>query len=71
MESAWRALFIASAAAEKLKDNQINSKEFTSKALEMLGKLKSDWGEDYFKNYLLKPDVKLYYEQAGQLASAQ
>ncbi|MCA1625154.1 MAG: tetratricopeptide repeat protein [Acidobacteria bacterium] len=71
MESAWRACFIASAAAEKLKDNQINSKEVASKSLEMLAKLKSDWGEDYFKNYLLKPDVKLYYEQAGQLASPQ
>lgn len=70
-ESAWQALFIAAAAADKLKDNQINSKEFASKALEILAKLKSDWGEDYFKNYLLKPDVKLYYNQVGQLVTSQ
>jgi tetratricopeptide (TPR) repeat protein len=70
-ESAWRALSIASDAAVKLKDNQINSKDFASKALEMLTKIKSDWGEDYFKNYLLKPDVKFYYYQIGQLASPQ
>lgn len=70
-ESAWRALFIASAAADKLKDNQIKSKEFASKSLEMLAKLKSDWGEDYFKNYLSKPDVRFYYDRVGQLASRQ
>ncbi|HEX8289778.1 MAG TPA: tetratricopeptide repeat protein [Pyrinomonadaceae bacterium] len=68
-ESAWRAWGIASAASDKLKDNRFNSKEFASKALEILAKIKSDWGEDYFKNYLSKPDVKFYYDKAGQLSA--
>jgi tetratricopeptide (TPR) repeat protein len=69
-ESAWRALFIA-AAAEKSNANPANAREFAAKALETLQKIKSEWGEDYFKNYLSKPDIRLFYEQAGQMTTPQ
>ncbi|MCA1639520.1 MAG: protein kinase, partial [Acidobacteria bacterium] len=65
-ESSWRALLIAASASQQ-KGDRVNAKEYAAKALETLSKLQANWGEEHFKTYLEKPDVKVYFRQAGEL----
>ncbi|MFN2440949.1 MAG: hypothetical protein ABR503_17220, partial [Chitinophagaceae bacterium] len=65
-ESGWRAWLMAARASQQ-KGDWANAKEYASKALEMLSKLQTDWGEDHFKIYLAKPDINFYFKQVEEL----
>ncbi len=65
-ESGWRALFIAARASQQ-KGDRSNAREYASKALEVLSKIQTNWGEEHFNVYLAKPDINLYFKQAREL----
>jgi serine/threonine protein kinase len=66
LESGWRSCLIAARASQQ-KDDRVNAREYASRALKMLSTIQIDWGEEHFKIYLAKPDVNLYFKQAGEL----
>ncbi len=66
LESGWRGWLIT-ARASQLNGDRVNAREYASRAIETLSKLQADWGEEYFKPYLAKPDVNLYFKQAEEL----
>ncbi len=69
-ELGWRAYLIAARASQQNGD-QVNTREYASKALEILSKLQADWGDKYFRIYLDKPDINVYFKQAEELAQSQ
>jgi serine/threonine protein kinase/cytochrome c-type biogenesis protein CcmH/NrfG len=68
-ESGWRAWLMAARASQQNGD-QVNTRKYASKALEILSTLQIDWGDEYFKIYLAKPNVNLYFSQAEELAQS-
>jgi hypothetical protein len=64
-ESGWRSWLIA-AKSSKQKDDKEFSRQYSLSVLEVLSKLRSDWGEEYFKSYSNRADIKLYLEQVKE-----
>lgn len=67
--SAWRAWLIAALASQKKGDRE-NAKNYSARAVETLFKLQENWGDDFFRVYLAKPDVQFYYAQADKVSKA-
>ncbi len=65
-ESGWRSWLIAAKSSKQNGDYEF-SRQYASSAHETLSSLKNDWGEEYFKSYSNKADIKLYLEQAQEL----
>jgi tetratricopeptide (TPR) repeat protein len=68
-ESGWRSYLIAARASQQI-DDQVNAREYASRALEILSKLQTNWGDEYFRIYLAKPDINLNFKQVEQLAKS-
>ena len=65
-ESVWRSLLIAAKSSKQNGDYEF-SRQYASSALETLSSLKNDWGEEYFRSYSNRADIKTYLEQTKEL----
>ncbi len=65
-ESEWRALLIEAQASEKLGDHA-RAQELARQASNILRDLESQWGAEYYKTYILRPDTEDLQRQLEQL----
>ncbi|HEX8846192.1 MAG TPA: tetratricopeptide repeat protein [Pyrinomonadaceae bacterium] len=65
LESEWRAWVIASRASRLKKDEQKASEQITQ-AENVLSQLRQKWGEEFFANYLARPDIQISHKQLGE-----
>ena len=61
-ESEWRAWLIASRASEKLGDKS-KAQEQLANAMSIRAKLAQQWGAEAFKQYGLRPDIRVFYQE--------
>src|SRR6185369_4882267 len=64
LESQWRANLMAAQASAKLGDNAKRD-EYLAQARNALGQLQQTWGDENFKRYLARPDVRYYQKEFG------
>ncbi len=64
-ESGWRSWLIAAKSSKQKGDKEF-SRQYSLSVLEVLSKLRSAWGEEYFKSYSNRADIKLYLEQVKE-----
>jgi tetratricopeptide (TPR) repeat protein/tRNA A-37 threonylcarbamoyl transferase component Bud32 len=57
VESEWRALAVAAAAARRAGDTE-TERAYTARAAEALRRLEEIWGADVFTTFLTRPDVR-------------
>lgn len=60
-ESEWRAWVIASRASQKLGDGT-RAEEQLANAQNARSKLEEQWKADFFKQYMLRPDIQAYFQ---------
>ena len=64
-DSNWRANVVASQAAQRLNDYE-SARKYLLLADSTLANLRSSWGDEEFKSYLLRSDIKRYTELLHQ-----
>jgi len=64
LESQWRAALMAAQASAKLGDNTKRD-QFLAQARNALAQLQQLWGDENFKHYLARPDVRYYQKEFG------
>jgi len=67
LDSGWRSWLIAAQASQQKGDKE-NAKGYALEALKILSQIQNDWGQEHFNNYLAKPDINFYFNQAEKLA---
>ncbi len=68
-ESGWRAWLVAAQASQQKNDPE-NARVYAQEALKILTDIRNNWGREHFDNYLTKPDINFYFEQAEKLAKS-
>ncbi|MCU1290843.1 MAG: prkC 3 [Acidobacteria bacterium] len=67
IESGWRSSFIVAEASRQNGDRE-NARRHALEAINLLNQLEKDWGQESFNNYLTKPNINTYYNQAEKLS---
>jgi hypothetical protein len=65
-DSLWRAWLLAARASRLLKD-EVRAREYAQRAADVVSSLPRLWGDDAYKGYITRPDVKLGLDQLDKL----
>ena len=65
-ESEWRACAVAARASSRA-DDAARARDWAAQAREALATLRRQWGEDYFRSYEAREDVKLWRKQLDEI----
>jgi ATP/maltotriose-dependent transcriptional regulator MalT len=68
LESEWRAWLVMARASQKL-NLTAQANEYAKSARDVLSRLQQKWGDDDFKAYVARKDVRFYLKQLDELTA--